>query len=428
MEKIKSQNAEVTIIGLGYVGLPLAVEVASAGFKVWGYELDSERVDWVNDGKSYIGDVSDEELRTIIDDDKFEATTDPKCVNKGDILIICVPTPLTINKEPDMRYIDSGTQLIKEHLRKGQMVILESTTYPGTTTERIQPELEKTGLTVGEDFALVFSPERVDPGNKKFKTRDITKVVGGVTPECTELAVNFYNQVVAKTFPVSSPNVAELTKVFENTFRSVNIALVNEMTTICNKLGINTWEVIDAASTKNFGYMAFYPGPGVGGHCIPLDPFYLAWKAREYNLYTHFIELAGEINDNMPRYIVERTALILNEAQKSLNGSKILILGVAYKKDISDVRESPALPIIRRLQKLGSNVVYNDPYVPDLHDEDIDLTNVELTDELLESVDCAILTTNHSVYDYERITSKVNLFFDTRNAAKSIENDSIKRL
>ena len=427
-DKILSKKAEVAIIGLGYVGLPLAVEVANAGFNVWGYELDEEKISLANSGKTYINDVSDEELLKIINSGKFKATSKTDCIKECDIVIICVPTPLTPNKEPDMKYIDAATKTISENLRKGQMVILESTTYPGTTTERILPMLESTGLKVGKDFHLVFSPERVDPGNKKFKTKDITKVVGGVTPKCTDLALKFYNQVVAKTFPVSSPNTAEMTKIFENTFRGVNIALVNEMTMICNKLGINVWEVIEAAATKNFGFMAFYPGPGVGGHCIPLDPFYLAWKAREHNLYTHFIELAGEINDQMPLHVVQRATLLLNNAKKSVNGSKILILGVAYKKDISDVRESPALHIIPELQKLGAKVFYNDPYVPDLNEEGIDLQSSDITDDLLKAADCVIIITNHSSYNYDEIADKTDILFDTRNATKGLNKTNIVKL
>ena len=427
-DKILSKKAEVAIIGLGYVGLPLAVEVANAGFNVWGYELDEEKISLANSGKTYINDVSDEELLKIINSGKFKATSKTDCIKECDIVIICVPTPLTPNKEPDMKYIDAATKTISENLRKGQMVILESTTYPGTTTERILPMLESTGLKVGKDFHLVFSPERVDPGNKKFKTKDITKVVGGVTPKCTDLALKFYNQVVAKTFPVSSPNTAEMTKIFENTFRGVNIALVNEMTLICNKLGVDVWEVIEAASTKNFGFMAFYPGPGVGGHCIPLDPFYLAWKAREHNLYTHFIELAGEINDQMPLHVVQRATLLLNKAKKSVNGSKVLILGVAYKKDISDVRESPALHIIQELQKLGAKVFYNDPYVPNLIEEGIDLQSSEITDDLLKAADCVIIITNHSCYNYEEIADKTDILFDTRNATKGLKKSNIVKL
>lgn len=424
--KLKDRSAVVAVLGLGYVGLPLAVTKAKAGYTVIGIDPWQERVEEINRGKSYINDVSSEELSPFIENGMISATTDFSVIRKCDVIIICVPTPLTANKTPEMRYIESAVRDTTQHLKPDQLIILESTTYPGTTEELLKPELEKSGLKIGEDIFLVFSPERVDPGNKTHKTENIPKVIGGVTPKCTELAVVFYTNSVQNVFPVTSPKVAEMCKVFENTFRNVNIALVNELTQLCNEMKISVWEVISAASTKPFGYMPFYPGPGLGGHCIPLDPFYLSWKAKEYGLYTRFIELAGEVNDSMPRYVVEKIGRILNDRAKSIKGSTILLLGVAYKKDVADIRESPAIPIIKFLQELGANVLYHDPYLPQFDDHGLRMAQVELTDPVLESADCVVITTNHSCFDYEYIMEKSTVILDTRNATqKMISSDNV---
>ncbi len=420
-EKIEQKTAIVAVLGLGYVGLPLAVTKARAGYRVIGIDPLEKCVDQVNLGESYIDDVSAEELKPLIEQGLVSATTDFSVLEEVDVIIICVPTPLTENKTPDMSFIRSAVEKVSLHLRKDQLVILESTTYPGTTEELLKPELEKSGLKAGKDFYLVFSPERVDPGNKKHTTSNITKVIGGISSECTDLATAFYRESIQKVFPVTSPAVAEMTKVFENTFRNVNIALVNELTQLCNHMGISVWEVIEAASTKGFGYMPFYPGPGLGGHCIPLDPFYLSWKAKEYGLYTRFIELAGEVNDSMPRYVVEKITRILNQHKKAVNGAKILLLGVAYKKDIADIRESPAIPIIKLLQKLKADVIYSDPYLAEVKEYDLDMVGVELSDAILQEADCVVIITDHSDFDYARIARTAKMILDTRNATKSLE-------
>lgn len=418
-EKIKQKTALIGVIGLGYVGLPLSVIKAQAGYKVIGIDLSEEQVQQVNQGISYIGDVDTPVLNELVKDQRISATTDFSVIKTVDIIIICVPTPLTVNKTPDMRYIEDAVKQVTQYLQKDQLIILESTTYPGTTDELLAPQFETSGLRAGEDFYLVFSPERVDPGNKTHTTANITKVVGGINPISTELGTLFYQQSIRNVFPVSSPRVAEMTKIFENTFRNVNIALVNELTQLCDRMGISVWEVIDAASTKGFGFMPFYPGPGLGGHCIPLDPFYLSWKAREYGIYTKFIELAGEVNDSMPHYVVQKISRILNDHQKAVKNAKILILGVAYKKDVADIRESPAVHVIKLLQQLNANVVYHDPYLPQFSEHGLTMSGVDLTDELLTSSDCVVILTNHTVFDYDHIIEHATVILDTRNATKS---------
>lgn len=419
-EKILGRQAVVGVIGMGYVGLPLAVEKARAGFKVIGFDIQQKRVDMINRGENYIGDVDDEELKELVISGKLRATTNFDELSNCDVISICVPTPLDKFKQPDLSYIIKSTEEIKRRLRKGQLIVLESTTYPGTTDEVVLPILEQTGLKVGKDFYLAFSPERVDPGNPRYKTRNTPKVVGGMTSECTKHAVALYENVLeAGVFPVSSPKAAEMTKILENTFRLVNIALVQEMTKVANKMGINIWEVIDAAATKPFGYMPFYPGPGIGGHCIPIDPFYLVYKAREYDLHMMLVELAGEISDGMPQYVVERLADILNDRRKCFNGTNILLLGVAYKGNIDDLRESPALKVIELLEKKKVNVYYYDPFIPEFEHNGKHYKRCELTDEFLKIIDGAVITSGHTIgIDYEYIAKRVPFVFDTKNVTK----------
>lgn len=419
--KLIEKKARIGIIGLGYVGLPLAVEFAKVGFQVIGIEQNPERKEMINQGRNYISDVAGEELKQIVKQNKLKATDDFKCLMGADAICICVPTPLDKNKQPDISYVESVTQQLSKIIKKGQIIILESTTYPGTTEEIILPKLEASGLKVGKDFYLAFSPERVDPGNKKFKTKDIPKVIGGVTPKCTEIARVLYSQVLKEIHTVSSPGVAEMEKLLENIFRSVNIALVNEMAILCKKMNIDIWEVIEAAKTKPYGFMSFYPGPGIGGHCIPLDPFYLSWKAKEYGMNTKFIELAGEINEKMPEYVVQLVQGALNKNRKSLKGSKILVLGTAYKKDIADDRESPSLKIIELLLKMKSKVSFNDPYIKSIHLNGSKMSSKAITDKLLKKMDCIIIATDHSVYNYNDIINNSELVIDTRNATAGVK-------
>ncbi len=419
-EKILSKSAVVGVIGMGYVGLPLAVEKARAGFRVVGFDIQQKRVDMINRGENYIGDVDDNELKELVNSGRLRATTNFDELADCDVISICVPTPLDKFKQPDLSYIVNSANEIKKRLRKGQLVVLESTTYPGTTDEVVLPILEETGLKVGKDFYLAFSPERVDPGNPRYKTRNTPKVVGGMTPECTKHAVALYENVLeAGVFPVSSPKAAEMTKILENTFRLVNIALVQEMTKVANKMGINIWEVIDAAATKPFGYMPFYPGPGIGGHCIPIDPFYLVYKAKEYDLHMMLVEMSGEISDGMPYYVVERLSDILNERKKCLNGTNILLLGVTYKGNIDDLRESPALKVIELLEKKKANVYYFDPFVPEFVHNGKHYKRVELKEEFLNNIDGAVVTSGHTIgIDYEYVAKHVPFIFDTKNVTK----------
>ncbi|MDQ7095580.1 nucleotide sugar dehydrogenase [Desulfosporosinus sp. PR] len=422
-EKILKHEAQVGVIGLGYVGLPLAVEKAKVGFPVIGFDINQARVDRVNAADNYIGDVKDEDLRDMVAKKLLAATTDFSRLADCDVVIICVPTPLTVTRDPDISYIEASSAKIAQYLRPGQLITLESTTYPGTTEEVILPLLEKSGLKVGQDFFLAFSPERVDPGNKRFSTKNTSKVVGGMTPVCLEIAYALYMQTITNVVPVSSPAAAELTKVFENTYRAINIAMVNELMMLCDRMGIDIWEVVEAAGTKPFGIQTFYPGPGVGGHCIPIDPFYLTWKAREYDFHTRFIELAGEINVEVSYYVVNRVIRALNEENKSLKDAKILVLGVAYKKDIDDVRESPALKIMELLRKQGAGISYHDPYIPVIEPHGgstMRLESVPLTDEVLTEADGVLILTDHSAIDYERVVEKAKLVVDTRNATKNV--------
>ncbi|MCX6376661.1 MAG: nucleotide sugar dehydrogenase [Armatimonadetes bacterium] len=411
----------VAVIGLGYVGLPLIVEFAAAGFTGIGIDIDRSKVDAVNAGQSYIPDVPGDDVRKLVGAGKLRATTDFAEVGKADAIVICVPTPLRKTKEPDISHILVSCDEIAKHIRRGQLIILESTTYPGTTDEVILPIFERGGLKVGKDFFLAFSPERVDPGNKQFLTKNICKIVGGVTPECTERAVELYRYAVNNVLPTSNARVAETAKLLENTSRSVNIALVNEMAQMCHYLGIDVWEVINAAATKPFGYQAFYPGPGIGGHCIPLDPYYLTWKARVSGYEAKFIALAGEINSNMPHYVLTLIADALNDDGKCIKGSKILILGVAYKKNVSDTRESPAIEIIALLQAKGADVSYADPFVPTFTVNGRACRSVALGDEILRDSDCAVIIANHDAFDYHQIGEHAKLIVDTRNAMVSVE-------
>ncbi len=428
--KISKKEARIGIVGLGYVGLPLVKTFLNKGFGVLGFDIDEKKVEMLNQAKSYIKHFTAEELKTFLEKKKFQATTDFGLLAKADVIIICVPTPLDSHKNPDLSYVLTTTEVISKHLRKGQLVVLESTTYPGTTEEEMLPLLEAGGLKAGEDFYLAYSPERENPGDKVYTTGKIPKVVGGVTPRCRRVAKILYDQIVVKTIPVSSPKVAEATKLMENIFRSVNIAMVNEMKMIFDRMGIDIWEVVEAASTKPFGFMTFLPGPGYGGHCIPVDPFYLAWKAKEVDHPTKFIELAGEINTLMPYYVVTKTIEALNKKGKSARGARILILGIAYKKDIDDQRESPALKIISLLQNKGAKVSYNDPYVPQSYGHrdypGLKLNSVALTEKMLKEFDAVIIATAHSDYDFEWIAENSSLIIDTRNAIKKKRNNVVK--
>ncbi len=427
LAKIDTKQALVGVIGLGYVGLPLVLRFAQVGFKVLGFDIDPEKVGRLNRGESYLKHISAERLADLVkpgvDGPRFMATHDPGRLADPDVLIICVPTPLSPHREPDLRFVENTARLIAARLRPGQLISLESTTYPGTTEELLLPILSRE-LTVGQDFFLVFSPEREDPGNPQYQFSTIPKVVGGVTPACLQHGVALYAQVVEQVVPVSSTRVAEMSKLLENIYRAVNIALVNELKMLCLRMGLDIFEVIDAAKTKPFGFQAFFPGPGLGGHCIPIDPFYLTWKAREYDLSTRFIELAGEINTGMPYFVLQRVSEALDHQGKSLKGARVLVLGIAYKKDVDDKRESPALKIIALLQEKGAQVSYHDPYVPRCRGlrqyPDWDLTSVPLSEEVLREADCLLLVTDHSAYDYGWIASKARLIVDTRNAFRGL--------
>jgi UDP-N-acetyl-D-glucosamine dehydrogenase len=426
MLKIKNKTAKLGVVGLGYVGLPLAVEKAKAGYEVIGFDVQDKKVDMVNRGENYIGDVVDSDLKDLVKKGKIKATSDFSFVSKVDAVAICVPTPLDKFKQPDVSYVKNSTYDIAKYLHRGMLIVLESTTYPGTTEEIVKPILEESGLKCGEDFFLAFSPERVDPGNKNFNTKNTPKVVGGCTEECTEVAAALYRDILeGEIFPVSSPAVAEMEKILENTFRHINIGLVNEMAILCKKMGIDIWEVIEAAKTKPYGFMAFYPGPGLGGHCIPLDPFYLTYKARQYDYHTRLIETAGEINDFMPEFVVDNIMKLLNTHKKALNGSKVLLLGVAYKKDIDDMRESPALKVIEHLEKNGAEVMYYDPYVPNFTQNGKEYRSVDGY-EVIDDADIVVITTDHTDFDYEYIVEKSKLLYDTRNAAKNVKNNREK--
>ena len=429
---IAEKNACIGVIGLGYVGLPLIVEFALKGFQSIGFEVDTKKTAEINAGNSYIVDVTSENVQKCIDSGKLKATTDFSEVEKCDVLIICVPTPLRKTKDPDMSYILAAGGEIQKYMRRGQLIILESTTYPGTTDEVLQPMFEEKGFKLDEDFLLAFSPERVDPGNPQFQTHNIPKVVGGVSKDSGEVASFLYSNIVNDVHLVSSARVAEACKLWENTFRAINIGMANEMAKVCNALGIDSWEVVRAAATKPFGFMAFYPGPGIGGHCIPLDPHYLSWKARQHGFDSQFISLAEQINSGMPNYVIKLVSNALNNERKAVNGSKILILGVAYKKDIDDMRESPALSVIDLLRAKGADVTYHDPFVPEVHFDHAytigdgePLFNADLTDDLIKNSDCVIICTEHSNIDYGNITQLASLIVDTRNAlGEELRNNS----
>jgi len=427
-QKLEDKTAVIGVAGIGYVGLPLAVAFAEAGFKVLGFDMEPKRVEAVNAGQSYIADISNERLSAAVGNNRLQATTSQKKLEEVHAVCICVPTPLTKTKEPDLSYVTRGCEELSRHLQPGQLVVMESTTYPGTTKEVILPVLERSGLKAGTDFYLAYSPERIDPGNKKYTVRNTPKLVAGINAESTRLTELLYRQVADTVIPLSSPETAELTKIFENVFRIVNIALVNELTLLCHQMGISVWEVIDAASTKPFGYMPFQPGPGVGGHCIPLDPYYLASKAKEYDFHTRFIELAAGINEQMPYYVTSRIMESLNGLGRSLSGSRVLVLGVAYKKDVGDTRESPSLKVIQLLRRNGAEVSYHDPYVPEVDIGGDTLTSVALSDECLASADCVVIATNHSDYDYRHIAAGSNLVFDTRGVTKELVASNIIRL
>lgn len=425
LDKIKKHEATVGIIGLGYVGLPLVIQFVKAGYRSIGFDIDAEKIRYLESGKPYIKHISLSEVKRLKDNDSFLATTDFSLLKKCDCVIICVPTPLGRHNEPDLSFVLDTTTMVAKYLRKGQLIVLESTTYPGTTDEDMRAILEKTGLKAGKDFHLAFSPEREDPNNKDYSTSTIPKVVGGYTPSCLEVARTLYDAVVVKTVPVSSTRAAEATKLLENIYRSVNIAMINELKMIFDRMGIDIWEVIDAAKTKPFGFQAFYPGPGLGGHCIPIDPFYLTWKAREHGYNTKFIELAGEINTHMPYYVVEKVIDALNVKKKAIRSARVLVLGLAYKKDIDDTRESPSLKLIELLMEKGANVDFNDPYIPrtkKMRHYDLKKNSVPLSKESLKKYDCVIIATDHSCYDYEFILKHALLVVDTRNATKGIKN------
>lgn len=424
-QKIRDKTARVGVVGLGYVGLPLLRAFIRAGFSTIGFDVDETKVQKLNAGQSYIGHIPSQWIREWIEMRRFEATADMGRLNEPDAILICVPTPLNESRDPDLQYIEGTTAAIARVLRPDQLVVLESTTYPGTTREVMLPVLEKTGLKCGQDFFLAFSPEREDPGNPNFSAERIPKVVGGIEPRSTELAVALYSHAVVQVIPVASAEVAEACKILENTYRAVNIAMVNELKVLFQRLGIDIWEVIDAAKTKPFGFQAFYPGPGLGGHCIPIDPFYLSWLARRHGMTTRFIELAGEINTSMPEYVIRRVIDALNEHGKPLKGSKVCILGMAYKKDVDDPRESPSFALMEMLLAGGAIVTYNDPHIPKLpkmrHFRVPEMTSSELTAEFLASQDCVLIATDHSAYDYDFIVRHAPLVVDTRNATKNVK-------
>lgn len=422
--KIDNKTATVGVVGLGYVGLPLISAFCQSGFKTVGFDVDQKKIDQLSSGENYLKHYGPELITDMLETERFEATADFARLSEPDAILICVPTPLGTHLEPDLTYVEKTAEAIGKVLRKGQLVVLESTTYPGTTRDIVLPRLEASGLKAGEDFFVAFSPEREDPGRKDFNTKTIPKLVGGIDIESGELAASLYRQVVKAVVPVSSCEVAEAAKLLENIYRAVNIALVNEMKVLLTAMDVNIWEVVDAAATKPFGFQPFYPGPGLGGHCIPIDPFYLTWKAREVGLPTRFIELAGQVNQRMPEYVIDRTILALNSHGKAVNGSKVLVLGLAYKPNVDDVRESPSFEIIKKLKELSANVDYNDPHVPSTHYMrhygDLNMQSVELTPEMLAEYDCAIIATNHNAYDWQMIADNAKLIVDTRNAMANV--------
>ncbi len=428
MAKIADKSANAGVLGLGYVGLPLAVEFAKAGFRVTGIDVSAEKVDQLNRGESYILDVHNDELKPLVEQGLLRATTDFAEIANLDTVNICVPTPLRKTKDPDMSYIVACTEELAKYLKAGTLVILESTTYPGTTEELLLPTLATSGLTVGKDFFLCFSPERVDPGNPHYQTRNIPKVVGGTTPACTEAGASFYRQALDTVVPVASTSVAEMVKLLENTFRMINIGLVNELAMMCDRMGINVWEVIEAAATKPFGFMPFFPGPGLGGHCIPIDPFYLSWKTKQAGIEARFIELAGYVNGQMPQFVVDKISNALNEHSKSVKGSHVHLLGIAYKRDIDDLRESPALDIAYLLQQKGARVTFSDPYIArTVQHEGIEIEQLD-EDAALANADCVVVVTDHRNVDYGKVSRTAKLVVDTRNALKAFPGKNVVRL
>jgi UDP-N-acetyl-D-glucosamine dehydrogenase len=424
IDRIQKKRAKVGIIGLGYVGLPLAIEFARNGFDVTGFDVDAGKISRIDGGRSYIPDVSDADLAAAVGSGRFRAVSDFDRLRDMDVIDICVPTPLRKTRDPDLSYVVKAVEAVAGIVRAGQLVVLESTTYPGTTDEVVQPMLEANGLKADVDFLLAFSPERVDPGNAQFTTRDIPKVVGGVGPASTEAATLLYSSVVTSVVPVRSTRVAEMVKLLENTFRAVNIGLVNEVAMMCNTMGIDVWEVIEAAKTKPFGFMPFYPGPGLGGHCIPVDPYYLSWKARQSGFECRFIELAGQVNGAMPEYVVRRVSLALNSVKKPINGSRVHIFGASYKRDVNDVRESPALDVMALLIRDGAVVSYTDPYVPALTLRERTFESIDFDKAVATRFDCAVVATDHRVFDYERI-AQMPLIVDTRNALRNVTADTV---
>jgi UDP-N-acetyl-D-glucosamine dehydrogenase len=425
LEKIRLREAKLGVIGCGYVGLPLAVEFAKAGLNVVGIDTDPEKVKRISRGESYILDVDPRDLKEMVDKGRLSATTDFSVLKGIDAVSVCVPTPLRKTRDPDVSFIVSAIEKVARFLHSGQLIVLESTTYPGTTEELVLPMLQRPRLKVGRDFFLAFSPERVDPGNPIYRTKNTPKVVGGLTERCTRMAAALYQEVIDTVVPVSSTRVAEMVKLLENTFRSVNIAMVNELALMCQKMGIGVWEVIEAAGTKPFGFMSFYPGPGIGGHCIPIDPFYLSWKAKQSGFEPRFIELAGQINSSMPAFVLSRVTDALNEHKKSLKGSKILILGVAYKRDVNDLRESPALDVMELLHQKGAKVDYHDPYIPSLTLGELTLRSKPIRSGRLKGYDCVVILTDHRVFDYPQIVTESALIVDTRNALKGFKNKKV---
>jgi UDP-N-acetyl-D-glucosamine dehydrogenase len=428
LSRLREKNFTAAVIGLGYVGLPLAMEYADAGIEVIGVDVDGSKVRSLKAGKSYIGDVPSESVKNAVDAGLFTATTDFSAVAMADTVNICVPTPLRKTKDPDLSYIVSAMEHILEYLHRDMLLVLESTTYPGTTSEVLAPMVEAKGYKVGTDIFLAFSPERVDPGNARFTTKNIPKVVGGVTPKCTKVATALYTGVLENIHPVSSAAVAEMVKLLENTFRSVNIGLVNEIALMANRMGIDVWEVIEAAKTKPFGFMPFYPGPGIGGHCIPLDPFYLSWKAKQYGFESRFIELAGVVNGQMPHYTVDKVVEALNRFRKAVNGARVLVLGVAYKKNISDVRESPALDILQLLSKKGAQLSYCDPYVPEVREAGFVLKASPFSAATLRKADCVVVVTDHAAFDYKLVAREAKVVVDTRNALKGVNGKKVIKI
>ncbi len=425
LQKLDDRTAKIAVIGLGYVGLPLAVEFAEAGYVVLGVDVSADKVELLNKGVSYIEDISTAELAAQVHAGRLSGTTEYSRLDEADALIICVPTPLRKTRDPDLSYVAGATEEIAKYLRPGVLLVLESTTYPGTTEDIILPRMLEGGFEVGENVFIAFSPERIDPANKTFGVRNTPKVIGGVTEACTDVACKLYAAAVDTVVPVSSPRTAEMVKLLENTFRAVNIGLINEIAIMCDKLGIDVWEVIDAAKTKPFGFMPFYPGPGLGGHCIPIDPLYLSWRLKSFNYNARFIELADEINTNMPRYVITKISEALNDAAKPIRNSKVLVMGVAYKRDVNDVRESPALDIIGLLQQQGADVYYHDPFVPTIRLEgDSRMNNTEMSDELLADADCVVVVTDHTTSDWQNLLDKAKLVVDTRNAVSGYSGNA----